>query len=386
MNWGQTRNVRNKKVSGMLIASGCGPTNLRLLALCVTVVAVGCGQSRGTQLTPTQVVNSPVPATAAATMTVVATTTVTPTPMPSPSPSPLPPALQLTYLSVVSFNGYAKSIYGVSVGCLEKAMPCFGQPQLLLQSDLQISSYAWSPDGARIAFAAYAGDQYNIYVANWDGSNRINVSNSPDSADFPAWSPDGQSIGFESCNHTGCSLVRINPDGSGREILLQQAAGATKPESPRLLNWSPDSKAITFVATSGSGAYDQVFVSDLAGTHISQLTNESTGEHLSPSYSHTGSQISYTSDFEQGLSTRSDVWVMHSDGNNATNLTRGALRLILDTAWSPQDDWLAFSSEAESDVVFDIYIVRPDGTSLINVTNTKARNDFSPAWRVVKQP
>jgi len=50
---------------------------------------------------------------------------------------------------------------------------------------------AWSPDGQKIAYSGYCGSPggYEILVVNVDGSNQVNLTNSPGSDSSPAWSP-----------------------------------------------------------------------------------------------------------------------------------------------------------------------------------------------------
>lgn len=50
----------------------------------------------------------------------------------------------------------------------------------------------WSPDGARIAYRC----QNDIYVANADGSNPVNLTEGSGYYRTPRWSPDGQKIAF----------------------------------------------------------------------------------------------------------------------------------------------------------------------------------------------
>ena len=65
---------------------------------------------------------------------------------------------------------------------------------------------AWSPDGKKITFASFR-DLHKpkgiifaeIYVINPDGTNPINLTQSPERADFSSsWSPDGKQIAFTS--------------------------------------------------------------------------------------------------------------------------------------------------------------------------------------------
>ena len=56
----------------------------------------------------------------------------------------------------------------------------------------------YSPDGKRIAFASERSGVQGVWIANEDGSNLVQISNSAHVSGSPQWSPDGNKIAFDS--------------------------------------------------------------------------------------------------------------------------------------------------------------------------------------------
>jgi TolB protein len=48
---------------------------------------------------------------------------------------------------------------------------------------------SWSPDGSRIAFTTYRGDNAEVYVMNADGSGQTNITSYPGVDQSPSWAP-----------------------------------------------------------------------------------------------------------------------------------------------------------------------------------------------------
>ena len=115
---------------------------------------------------------------------------------------------------------------------------------------------AWSPDGKRITFVSYRdlkelpehrvmrGD---IYVMNADGSNPINLTQSPERpAGVSSWSPDGKQIAFTSAelvvedNLFHSDIWVMDADGGNPRNLTNHHAQHEAPD------WSPDGLRIAF--------------------------------------------------------------------------------------------------------------------------------------------
>jgi TolB protein len=56
------------------------------------------------------------------------------------------------------------------------------------------ASPAWSPQGARIAFARETAGNADMYVMNADGTQTTRLTRDPLREYTPAWSPDGSRI------------------------------------------------------------------------------------------------------------------------------------------------------------------------------------------------
>jgi hypothetical protein len=73
---------------------------------------------------------------------------------------------------------------------------------------------AWSPDGTRIAFIAAGASGPDLFVADADGANSINLTNDAAIDLDPAWSPDGRLLAFASERYPGVRLFTVSPGGS----------------------------------------------------------------------------------------------------------------------------------------------------------------------------
>lgn len=74
---------------------------------------------------------------------------------------------------------------------------------------------AWSRDGAQIVYENAASGIGEIFVMNADGSNPVNITNTPTNEIRPAWSADGQEIIFTSDRDGNLELYAMRADGTG---------------------------------------------------------------------------------------------------------------------------------------------------------------------------
>jgi dipeptidyl aminopeptidase/acylaminoacyl peptidase len=170
----------------------------------------------------------------------------------------------------------------------------------------------------------------------------------------PRYSPDGAWIAFLRSEPEGKPQLHVLPTGGGEARKLTDLPGGAG--APR---WSPDSTRIAFsTRVPEEGRYGQ----DEKITSGKEAPRRVTGLQ----YRLDG--VGFTID------QRSQVFVVDLDGDNEpVQVTSGDYENG-DVSWSPDGAWLAFASarhaNREHDLNGDIFVVRPDGSELRQVTDS----------------
>ena len=102
-----------------------------------------------------------------------------------------------------------------------------------------------SPDGKWVAYTLTtvdsAKDKRNtdIWMMSWDGTENVQLTNSPDGESSPRWSPDGKYISFTASRNGGSSQVYLLNRLGGEALKLTDVKGDLNDYA-----WSPDGKKI----------------------------------------------------------------------------------------------------------------------------------------------
>jgi Tol biopolymer transport system component len=196
--------------------------------------------------------------------------------------------------------------------------------------------FSSSPDGTRISYH----ENYQVYLANADGSKRIHVKTGHPFNFVPTWSPDGRWVLFLSGEHYNCHPHIVRADGSGLkkladrngyagviEVLDTPSFHSASSDTPE---WSADGKSIFYTAQSGTNV--ELFQATL-DEKVNQLTKSAGATlHYHPKPSPDGKWIAYGSKRDGAR----NLYVMRLDNRSEhpiTTLKPG--RAAMHASWQP---------------------------------------------------
>jgi len=239
----------------------------------------------------------------------------------------------------------------------------------LTQSPHIDNTPSWSPDGERIAFSSERDDIAEIYVMNADGSNKEQLTALNNYCSTPAWSPDGQRLAFSALNGGVVQIYVMDKDGSNIEQLTFDENDSSSP------TWSPSDKKIAFNSYDADLLQIQIKVVDLEGNEPVRIT-EGDYSNYSPAWSPDGTRIA----FETDRNENTQVYLMDTDGSNQEMLTPDDIAAYHPT-WSPNEDRIAFVSNVDGDFLNQqIFAITLDGEELEQLTETEGQSYLHLDW------
>jgi dipeptidyl aminopeptidase/acylaminoacyl peptidase len=222
-----------------------------------------------------------------------------------------------------------------------------------------------SPDGKWVVYTlstvdtAHDRNTSDIWMVSWDGTQQVQLTNTPESESSPRWSPDGKWISFLSSRQ----------GGDGAQLWLFDRRGG---EPSRVTNvpdgiddyvWSPDSKRLVFVVS------DPDTTSSKSGTKrplvIDRLHFKSDpGGYLLRSHDH--------------------LALFDLDTRQLEALTSGSYDET-DPVWSPDGSRIAFVSkrvrDADRSDNDDIFVIdAKPGAEMKRLTTYDGEDDGRIAW------
>ncbi len=181
-----------------------------------------------------------------------------------------------------------------------------GQPQLLISSTQNDGRPRYSPDGKKIAFGSTRSGTDEIWIADADGSNPMQLTffGGP-LVGYMNWSPDGQRLVFHARPEGQADLFTISTSGGAPKRLT------THPSDDTVPSYSRDGRWIYF-ASIRSGQFE-VWKMPAEGSDATQITSG-------------GGRVAYESPdgktlYYSHLSIEKGIWKAPAQGGEAIQVT-----------------------------------------------------------------
>jgi len=189
---------------------------------------------------------------------------------------------------------------------------------------------------------------------------------------FPSFTPDGRYLVFSS-NRTSKNptLWRIRLDGGGG--ITNITSTLSEDFSPSV---SPNNDIIAYTSNPQDAQEPQIWTIGVNGSLATQL-REGEGPNISPD----GKKILFAR--PDKTAGKKQIWVMNIDGSEETQLTQNVDHDTVDPKWSPDGQWIVFSSDegldSQKNLNYDVWLMAADGSKKTQLTTNGSRDD-SPCW------
>ena len=274
-----------------------------------------------------------------------------------------------------------------------------------------------SPDGKWVAYVLSTPDSVkdksdaDIWMINWEGTESVKLTASPDGESRPRWSPDGKYLTFLSSRYDTKSsqLWKMDRRGGEAEKLteLKYSIGDYV--------WSPDAKRIVLVIQdqessdeadkkksakpimidryhfkSDEGGYlerkrNHLYVFDVQTKKLDTLTRGDFDE-ANPIWSPDSKKIAFVSNrtTDADRNGNSDIWVMEAKKGTAMKQLTTWQDADINPAWSPDGKFIAYlKSQTPEYEIYDqpqLALIPAEGGAP-KILNPKLDRDVSaPRW------
>ena len=270
-------------------------------------------------------------------------------------------------------------LIGAVVGALLVSLPIAAVQRRSLTADdvykvRDVRDPQRSPDGNWVAYTVTTAhkdtDKNNtdVWMVSWDGTQQIQLTNTPDGESSPRWSPDGKYLSFVSSRQgsKGGQVWLLNR-GGGEAFKLTEIKGGVSDHV-----WSPDGKRLALVVEDPDPADKDV---------DEKPDDKKTAKPI------VVDRYRFKRDITGFLrGARSHIYLFDAETKKAEILTPGSLEEE-SPSWSPDGRQIAFiRSHGEGDGFDrmpnqDVFVVdAKPGAQPRRLTTTTAEETGRPAW------
>ena len=244
-----------------------------------------------------------------------------------------------------------------------------GAPRPFPGEDVNASEARWSPDGRRVSYIA-AGQ---LWVADADGGNRVQLTKLNGGATGPVWSASGSLIAFTSSVYPDCSSDACNA--------TRDSVASTNPVKAHIA----DQLMFRHWNAWDNGTRSHLFVVSPDGSGLRDLTpgvrydvppgpfGGSEGYAFSPD----GQEIAYTAKDAgraDAWSTDVNVYVVPTAGGTPTVITAANKGADQNPVYTPNGRFIAYASQRRGGFESDRWRL------MLYERSTKSSRELLPSW------
>ena len=194
-----------------------------------------------------------------------------------------------------------------------------------------------------IAFVGWIAESstYQIFTVSPEGGTPKQLTFDNTSKESPAWSPDGRKLAFVGRGPGGRDIYTMNANGSGKVAITSSKRDDYDPA------WSPSGRRLVFSRDVGKQPYPpnhDLFTVRSDGSNVVRLTRTEQSED-GPAWSPDGTKIAFSTFTNDDYSGYGRIYVMKANGSGAPAVLPPIVGLVGGLGWSPDGQWLSFSSE-----------------------------------------
>lgn len=188
----------------------------------------------------------------------------------------------------------------------------------------------WAADGARLAFSTSHGDRPSVFVVDMD-DNVENLTGSSTQDMAPEWSPDGKQVVFYSAGENRTPGIYAVDDNGENPRLVLETERFMPGGGPSELAWSPDSTTLAFTQVDDN-QQRHVHALDMASGAVTQLTFNNSID-LTPVWSPDSQWVAFSSHFNTPYGRRAQICIVRVTGEGWRCLEQTDANVAYEAVW-----------------------------------------------------